>query len=83
MSSDKEDMTRSIKLPPTINIALRNIKDAKVIRGRIRISINPTDLALRNPDSDPVIMKLIRLNFLKADTDSSRSALIRFSLIIM
>jgi hypothetical protein len=35
MSSDKEDMTRSIKLPPTINIALRNIKDAKVIRGRV------------------------------------------------
>jgi hypothetical protein len=35
MSSDKEDMTRSIKLPPTINIALRNIKDAKVIRGSV------------------------------------------------
>jgi hypothetical protein len=30
MSSGKEDMTRSIKLPQTIDIALRNIKDAKV-----------------------------------------------------
>jgi hypothetical protein len=30
MTARKEDMTRSIKLPQTINIALRNIKDAKV-----------------------------------------------------
>ena len=29
--SDGEEMSRSIKLPQTIDIALRNIKDAKVI----------------------------------------------------
>jgi hypothetical protein len=75
MSSDKEDMTRSIKLPPTINIALRNIKDAKVIRGSVSdpdpLKIHH-DLALQNPDNDLVIM--IRLNFFKADSDCIRSA---------
>ena len=30
MAGEKEEMSRSIKLPQTIDIALRNIKDAKV-----------------------------------------------------
>ena len=31
--AEKGEMSRSIKLPQTIDIALRNIKDAKVIIG--------------------------------------------------
>ena len=30
MADDKGEMSRSIKLPQTIDIALRNIKDAKI-----------------------------------------------------